>query len=376
MKKLLYLASLENPFLLPKKRSGGGIGTLEPILLDWLRERYDVDIFCPQDSEEYDPYTGHVIRGSFLSKEKIGRCNMVQRTKDLVPLLGDYDYVFCNDVRLNPQLLLSAPEKDLRKFRMINHVTKRDYYVSYAVSQYHLHWLMSQIGAKIAHIHAKLDEDLKKDLPNIVKNPYKIPGQPVGVFGDKFIHIDLLTTDSKVTEGALSCENIWVTCGRTVENKRLPFAYRCWEKAGVDGEIHIFAQSPGTRKSDMAELQDLASQDPRLVLHIDQPQHKLFEVLRRAKGFLFPSAYESMGLVGFESICCGTPVIYSNPNSSLFLDQVPGNVRVSGSASNWAKVIRSFNTTLEDKKRIRKQTLGKWTSERCKTNLFEFIEKT
>lgn len=372
--KLLYLASSEHPFLLPHKNSAGGIGTLEPILLDWLLEKYKVDILCPSDSHGYPPYKDIVIKGDFKSKELAGRCDMVGRTKSLLNIADRYDYVFCNDNRFNASLLLDAEPRILQKFRMINHASKQDYFQAFAISQYQMQWVMTQRGSKVAHVQPDMDQEILKNISSIRKNPYRLKGEDLGVFGEKFHHIDLLVTNKEASGGSLSCEDIWVAVGRAVSDKRLPFAYKAWKESGVQGEFHIFAQDPRTKKSDLDELISIAKEDPSVNLVINAPQSQVFQSLKKAKGLLFPSQRESMGLVGFEANCCGAPVIYSNPVSERFLKVSKENIRVTGGFKNWSKAIQSSNVDVDTKKLIRDRTLSTWSREMCKQKLIDFIE--
>ncbi len=372
--KLLFIPTAECPFRLPRKASVGGVGTLEKTQVEWLQERHDVDFLCSSDSEVNPPYEGKVILGSFSSKETTGKVDAVSRTKDLLSIIENYDRVVCNDIRFSPKYLGDLiPHAD--KLRLISHNALSFYINAFAVSGYQMHWVLSQNNARVGHVQPDIEKGILENLDKIAKNPYKIKGYDFGSFGNKFEVLDFLFPDKELRSSSLSLEDKWVIIGRADPGKKNSFGMRAWQKSGVPGELVVLTQDPILRDPEEFNLmKQIAREDSRIRLIIGAPRSEVIKELSSAKGLIFPSVAEAMPLVPFEAMACGTPVLFSLEITHPFMNSIEGNRRVPRrTLPAYAKAIQEMNTSLEDKRRIQKETLDRCSEDKCKQAYFDFV---
>lgn len=373
--RILYLASEWMPFSWPEKLAGGGgVSTLEPIIIDALKSKHEVDFLVPSDSMVHPSVEDNVILGSFPSKKIPAQGRGLARTRDLLNLADKYDRIFWNDSRFSvkhiQELKSLAP-----KIRAINHSHPEGYIGAFNIYQYHIHWVLSQYGAIVAHVQPDLDSFLKNHLDAIKRNPYLIPGEQCGVFGENFRHIDMLVTDAESLQGDLTCEDLWVAIGRGSKDKKIKFAVESWIEANVGGKMVVMVQDPQQKDNEIPEILDLVGDREDIEVVIDAPRQVVFENLRKARGCIFPSTRESMGLVPFEANCCGVPVVYTIEQSHRFLEPVGVNHKVARRTKKaYAEAIRHVNSLHLDKESIRNKVQELYPPERIAINVLSLVE--
>lgn len=373
--KILFVASEWVPFTWPYPAvGGGGVSTLEPIIIKALQSKHTVDFLVPKDSVVDPLIEGNVIVGRFYSKAGPSKNRAVLRTEDLIALEKDYDVIFLNDGRFSPkyikELCAFAP-----KIRAINHSYPEGYTDAFLVVQYHLHWILAQHGAVVAHLQQGMDQFIEKKLPAIQKNPYLIPGYGTGTFGDRFYFTDVMCTDRESLEGKLTDENVWVTIGRGSTEKKIKFAVEAWIEANVDGKLVVMVQNPGQKNSEIPEILKLAEDHGRIEVVVDASRETVFENLRRAKGCIFPSTREAKPLVPYEANCCGVPVVYTIETAGEYLSKIEGNVHVPRRVKGlYAKAIRDIHNSDHDKDWMRKQIRELYPPERVAINVLKLVD--
>jgi glycosyltransferase involved in cell wall biosynthesis len=101
----------------------------------------------------------------------------------------------------------------------------------------------------------------------------------------------------------------------------------------------------------------------------------VFDRLRRAKGCIFPSTRESMGLVPFEANCCGVPVVYTIEQSHRFLEPIGANVRVPRrTLKKYSEAIRQVDAADYNKDQIRHKVVELFPPSRIKANVLNLLD--
>jgi glycosyltransferase involved in cell wall biosynthesis len=372
--KILYVASEWVPFSWPNKSpGGGGVSTLEPIIIEALRSEHDIDFLVPSDSFVDSSVKDDVIVGDFPSKKISFSGRALARTRNLLAVAQKYDRIFWNDSRFSVKFIEDL-KKIAPKICAINHSHPEGYIGAFNVYQYHLHWVLAQHGAVVAHVQPDLDAFLASHMNAIKRNPYLIPGEGCGVFGEKFRYIDMLVTDPESLEGDLTNEKLWVAIGRGSKDKKIKFALESWIAAKVPGRLSILVQDPQQKDNEIPEILQITNSRDDVEVIIDAPRDVVFDRLRRAKGCIFPSTRESMGLVPFEANCCGVPVVYTIEQSHRFLEPIGFNIRVSRrTLKSYAEAIRKVDTVTFDKEKIRERVAGLFPASRIKTNVLSLL---
>lgn len=294
----------------------------------------------------------------------------------MLDIADDYDIIFLNDSRLSVKYLNELKEKAY-KMRFINHSHPEGYTGAFTVLQYHIHWVLAQSGAVISHVQPDLDQYLESHMDSIGRNPYKIEGEPFGVFGDKFNHIDLLVTDDEAFSGDLTSENLWVAIGRGSKDKKIKFALESWIQAETGGKMVLCVQDPQQKDNELPEIRAMVEGRSDVELIVDASRSQVFNVLRRARGCVFPSTRESMGLVPFEANCCGVPVVYTIEQSHRFLEPIGVNSRVQRRVKKqYADQIKTLNDNPVDKNMVREKVYSLFPPERIRSNILNLINKT
>ena len=374
--RVLYMASEWVPFSYPEKiNGGGGVSTLEPLIIDSLKSEHEVDFLVPSDSfvtkERKD-----VLWGDFPSKRVPSKSRSVIRTRNMLDVAHKYDVIFLNDSRLSIKYL-DELKSIAPKIRFVNHSHPEGYTGAFTVLQYHIHWVLAQYGAVVSHVQPDLDQYLEKHLESIKKNPYLISGEPFGTFGDKFNHIDLLTTDEEAFSGDLTSENLWVAVGRGSKDKRIKFALESWIEAKTGGQLTLCVQDPQQKDNELPEIKKIADSRSDVELIVDASRSQVFNVLRKARGCIFPSTRESMGLVPFEANCCGVPVVYTIEQSHRFLEPIGVNLRVQRrTKKGYAEKIKLLTDNPIDKHKVREKVHSLFPPERIKSNVLNLVRKT
>jgi glycosyltransferase involved in cell wall biosynthesis len=138
-----------------------------------------------------------------------------------------------------------------------------------------------------------------------------------------------------------------------------------------EGELQIYTRKTTDKADDYAEIVAVCDANTnRLKLFDNVPQRQLFESLKSAKGFIFPSKRESCGLVAFEAFSAGCPVVYSVPDSNFFLQDWDFNRLVSRRVvSDYANAIAGVNVTQTEKERMWQHVKTKWSADAFRNRL-------
>lgn len=101
----------------------------------------------------------------------------------------------------------------------------------------------------------------------------------------------------------------------------------------------------GSKEEEMKKLIRDYSLENRITVLPSQPHRKLVEYFNSITCLVFPSEFESLGLVGLESMACGTPVIgAANQGILTYLkDYENGLVFKNGDYENLAEKIKEFS---------------------------------
>lgn len=349
------------------------MSTLEPLIIEAIKSEHEVDFLIPSDSVVARDRKD-VVWGSFPSKKIQSQSRSTKRTRDMLDVADNYDIIFLNDSRLSVKYLDQLKEV-APKMRFINHSHPEGYTGAFTVLQYHLHWALAQNGAVVAHVQPDLDKYLESHMGSIGKNPYRIPGEPFGVFGDKFNYIDLLVTDYEAFSGDLTSENIWVAIGRGSKDKKIKFALESWIAAETGGKMILCVQDPQQKDNELPYIRQMVDDRSDVELIVDATRSQVFEVLRSARGCVFPSTRESMGLVPFEANCCGVPVVYTIQQSHRFLDPVGVNRRVNRRLKQtYAREINFLTDNPVDKKVVRDKVYSLFPPDRIKSNVLNLLK--
>lgn len=368
------MASEWVPFSWPERiPGGGGVSTLEPLIIEAIKSEHEVDFLVPSDSV-VDKDRKDIVWGHFPSKRIRSSSRSTKRTRDMLDVADDYDIIFLNDSRLSVKYL-DELKKNAHKMRFVNHSHPEGYTGAFTVLQYHIHWVLVQHGAVVAHVQPDLDQYLESHLDSIRKNPYKIEGEPFGVFGDHFNHIDLLVTDDEAFSGDLTSENLWVAIGRGSKDKKIKFALESWIEADTGGKMVLCVQDPQQKDNELPEIKKIADSRSDVELIVDASRSQVFNVLRRARGCVFPSTRESMGLVPFEANCCGVPVVYTIEQSHRFLKPIEVNPRVERRIrKKYAEKIKHLTENPVDKDQVRNKVHSLFPPERIKSNILNLVK--
>lgn len=383
--KILYVAFSVAPFILPEiSKFGGGISTLDRFILGVFRKQSDLDItvLAPADSTIHPEWEGKVILGDHRSKVSCGKIEGVKIAKKVFELADDYDIIFSNDFRVGKDF--ESWGKIASKCRFINHSTLREFASAFSVSQYQLSYHLSKMGAKVGHVQETADQELAEILPGIRKNPYKVDGYPVGLYGDDFNWVNMRVSDPLFyTDGpGVSLGEHWTVIGSGSIAKRLPFAIECWLSAlsGSGRKLRVFTSEPEFKKTTFQGIGRLAAANQGEVeLYVGADREEIFHSLLSSRGTIFPSISESMGLVALESSLCGTPVLFSHPNTKHFMDLVEGHHFLKARRkTSYIKEIKSMDSlvSLEVKNGIREESLKEFSILNSEKSLLSFLSSS
>lgn len=107
----------------------------------------------------------------------------------------------------------------------------------------------------------------------------------------------------------------------------------------------------GSKENEMMKLLEDLSLSNDVILVDSQPQKSLAKLMNESKFIIFPSELkESLGLVGLESLACGTPIISTGSGgiSSYLVDEYNGFKFISGDDVQLAnKIILASKLTKE-----------------------------
>ena len=334
---------------------------------------FDITLMFSRDAIVDAGVPQQIILGDYLSREATGKLDKVGYTEAVLDAAPRFDLVVLNDnfLSTSPELLERVLNELAPKTIVFQHDPDEIYLGGFHVTKFHLHALMAECGSRIAYVSQMLPERLEKASKYMSTNPYLIPGYecPTELPGG-FNHFDINEVDAVIADGKPKLGNHWVISGRSATSKHLLFGIKSFLKTD-EPEVQIYTRKTTDKTDDYAEIVQVCVGEPdRLKLFDNVPQSQLFQSLKCAKGFIFPSKRESCGLVAFEAFSAGCPVIYSVPDSNFFLQDWELNRLVPRRiVSGYANAITDVCVTQGEKERMWKHVKEKWSADAFRDRL-------
>jgi glycosyltransferase involved in cell wall biosynthesis len=142
-------------------------------------------------------------------------------------------------------------------------------------------------------------------------------------------------------------------------------------------QLKVYTRKTTESTDDYEEIVSLCRENSdRVTMVANAPQDELFKSLLGARGFIFPSKFESCGLVSFEAMSAGCPVIYTVPDADYFLTQSPHNVKVPRrTVGAYSEAINQVDREEADKVGVWNMCKKKWSHEGFKGKVKALLEK-
>jgi len=168
----------------------------------------------------------------------------------------------------------------------------------------------------------------------------------------------------------LKKENFYLAGGRLARHKRQDLAVKACTKLGLP--LKVFGE--GFASYGVNQLKELAGPNVEFLGEITDEAK--WELMAKAKAFIFPSEFEDFGITPVEAMACGTPVIAlrSGGVQESVIDDKTGIFFDESRVGSVVGAIKKFQRSGLKAEDCIKQA-SKFSKERFKKEILEFVNK-
>lgn len=319
-------------------------------ILDYLSKipNLHVDVLIPENEKsEFNPASGSLEKVSYSTRKK-----GLEETICKLISSRNYDVILTNYMSPGNLTTLMKNSNFTSKLVWILHHPVKHAFESFSAPLYGQISDVLDLGGRVYITDVGNCEDLFLDIyKRVRKNPYlKRPSEQLKFLNDERLRRFYIHKYEGHLKPSQEIDDNWIAVGRcNWDQKRLHLAVKACQELGEKLKVFTTVSSVTDRRSSKPNrLEEFLkeNQSDKIQVKFNAPRKELEEELPRAKGLIFTSAFESSGgLVPFEALTAGLPVVWKHPAADHFLEKSKYSVKVEGkyTAKNFMKAMQKVN---------------------------------